>query len=120
MASTAPTAPPSARIPEIKARLVLLNAHRASLLAQSLAAQAEAARLKQASADADAAIAAMLAELDAAAHTPVARGEDPTLWLPDELVLQILLHMLSNTPLRHLPSLSALAHALQRPPDQGL
>jgi hypothetical protein len=94
--STDGVTPEQRRIAGIKARLAVLRAreraegvalkHRA---ATKTRAAAERRRLTAEIAEAE--IAEAEAELDAAVQAPVSGGRDPTAWLPDELIIEVLL-----------------------------
>lgn len=80
-----------ARVESIKAELRRLAASDAAAHLRIVEAQAELDRRIQERAEVGAAIARAGAELDLAIVAPVVGGEDPTLWLPDELLVAILI-----------------------------
>lgn len=76
-------ADPHARVSKIKQRIKTLEARDAELAERQ-------ARIERERAEVDAAIEQAEAELEAAVAAPVVGGDDPTLWLPDELLFLVL------------------------------
>eukprot|EP00035_Acanthoeca_spectabilis_P029185 m.473552 g.473552 ORF g.473552 m.473552 type:complete len:307 (-) comp34522_c0_seq1:297-1217(-) len=76
----------AARVAEIKQRLNTLEARNAELVESQL-------RIERERAEVASAIEQATAELNAAVAAPVLGGEDPTLWLPDELLLLTLVQV---------------------------
>eukprot|EP00035_Acanthoeca_spectabilis_P033516 m.24106 g.24106 ORF g.24106 m.24106 type:complete len:426 (-) comp6027_c0_seq1:128-1405(-) len=74
-------------------RVHAMQARLAQLRARGLEIAARIEREQRMGAEVTAAIERAEAELAAAVAAPVASGEDPTLWLPDELLLLVLLRV---------------------------
>eukprot|EP00035_Acanthoeca_spectabilis_P001191 m.78384 g.78384 ORF g.78384 m.78384 type:complete len:485 (+) comp10705_c0_seq1:165-1619(+) len=79
-------------------RLTSLRSEHAQCETQIEAVEAELARLHEAKAGVAERMAAAEAELEAVVQAPVPGGEDPTLWIPDEILFLILLTVVHVSP----------------------